>query len=215
MKKLKCSIDLKIIAIIAVSGLSCLLGNISDNVVDATIVEEFTASYKNSLSPWWIIMTYIPILVWSDRLWSQRWANNLGVAFIAVITFVMCVILYLRYVVIIDLSNESSTNGYFKFKLSIFQTIEKLFFEVLIVDQLFAFWITELLAESESRDKYIAICDIVTRVIQSLVVFCMRSDFGYNYCFELMTFVIVGYPLLFVATYVLYIKQRTKVSKID
>ena len=155
-KKLKCSIDLKIIAIIAVSGLSCLLGNISDNVVDATIVEEFTASYKNSLSPWWIIMTYIPILVWSDRLWSQRWANNLGVAFIAVITFVMCVILYLRYVVIIDLSNESSTNGYFKFKLSIFQTIEKLFFEVLIVDQLFAFWITELLAESESRDKYIS-----------------------------------------------------------
>ena len=187
-----------------------MLGNISDNVVDATIVEEFTASYKNSLSPWWIIMTHIPILVWSDRLWSQRWANNLGVAFIAVITFCYVCHLYLRYVVIIDLSNESSTNGYFKFKLSIFQTIEKLFFEVLIVDQLFAFWITELLAESESRDKYIAICDIVTRVIQSLVVFCMRSDFGYNYCFELMTFVIVGYPLLFVATYVLYIKQRTQ-----
>ena len=102
---------------------------------------------------------------------------------------------------------ESDTNIQFQIQLTILQTIEKLFFEVIVVDRLFSYWITSLITnnnnENDYNDKYIAICDIVTRIVQSVVVLFIRQ-FGYENRFNLMKFVIIGTPVLFIGTFYLY-----------
>lgn len=195
------------ILVVCICGTSCLLGNISDNIMDVSIARDFSKSYNNSLTPWWIIITYIPIVSWSERIWSKNWTSSLNWIIILPLTGCIITILYYRYIMLYAFMTESDTNIQFQIQLTILQTIEKLFFEVIVVDRLFSYWITSLITnnnnENDYNDKYIAICDIVTRIVQSVVVLFIRQ-FGYENRFNLMKFVIIGTPVLFIGTFYLY-----------